>query len=134
MSTILVLLSFLPIGAFAQDEATPPHASSTTSPDERYEIVQSELAAKWTFRLDRFCGAVSQLVSTNDGGTAWERMPIEKPPSCVGVSKPHFQLFSSSLAARHTFLMDTTTGRTWLLVTRTGADQTTYNGWDSFEQ
>jgi hypothetical protein len=94
----------------------------TVSPNGRFEIVQSHLAAKWTFRLDRICGSVSQLVGTRNNGTAWEMMLIEKLPTCTNDGKTHYQLFSSSLAARHTFLMNTDTGISWVLTTRTYRD------------
>ena len=42
---------------------------STLQPaDGRFEIVQSPLAAKWTFRLDRHTGQVDQLVKDFWGG------------------------------------------------------------------
>jgi hypothetical protein len=102
----------------AQETPIAPHSSSTISPTDRFEIVQSHLAAKWTFRLDKMCGFVSQLVKTMDDGAAWESMSIEKLPTCQRDGKTHYQLLSSSLAARHTFLMNTDTGTSWVLVVR----------------
>jgi hypothetical protein len=119
--------------ATAQDTFIPPHTSSTISSTDRYEIVQSHLAAKWTFRLDRFCGSVSILVSTTGDGTAWQNMTVEAKPPCKLDGRTHYQLFSSSLAARHTFLMNTETGKTWLLVSHKAADGTTSDGWDLFD-
>ena len=129
---IVMLGAALPIPVRAQEMPVPPHSSSTISPSARYEIVQSHLAAKWTFRLDRVCGFVSQLVGTRDGGTAWEAMPIEKHPNCVGDSASHYQLFSSSLAARHTFLMNTDTGTSWVLTTRVNRDKSESALWQLF--
>jgi hypothetical protein len=128
-----VMLAASPISAGAQEMPIPPHSSSTISPSARYEIVQSHLAAKWTFRLDRVCGFVSQLVQTRAGGTAWEAMPIEKLPECVDDSARHYQLFSSSLAARHTFLMNTDTGASWVLVTHTNKDKSESAVWQRFD-
>jgi hypothetical protein len=101
--------------ARAQTDFTPPHTTSTISATARYEIVQSHLAAKWTFRLDRICGTVYQLVSNKNNGLLWEQMRVEARPKCLTDGRAHFQLFSSSLAARHTFLMNTDSGTTWVL-------------------
>jgi hypothetical protein len=38
-------------------------------------------------------------------------LPVIKNPS-----RPRFQLFTSGLAARHTFLIDTDTGSSWVIV------------------
>jgi hypothetical protein len=119
--------------AYAQIDVTPPHTSSTISSSDRYEIIQSHLAARWTFRLDRFCGSVSILVSTKDDGTTWESMDIDSKPACKADGRTHYQLFSSSLAAKHTFLMNTDTGATWLLVSRKSTDGAAYDAWDLFE-
>ena len=67
-----------------------------------------------------------------DGGTAWEAMPIQKLPNCVDDSARHYQLFSSSLAAGYTFLMNTDTGTTWVLTTdNNGKNESTL--WELFE-
>ncbi len=112
--------------------ASPPHSASSISNEARYEIVQSQLAAKWTFRLDRMCGSVSQLVRTEDDENAWEPMVVAGLGVCKPERTPRFQIFSSSLAARHTFLMDTSTGKTWTLTTYTDGDGQEYTGWATF--
>jgi hypothetical protein len=130
-STFLLVASCLAPPASAQEDFTPPHTSSTISDGARFEIVQSQLAAKWTFRLDRMCGLVHQLVSTKDGGEAWEFMSIEDHPVCKMDGKAHYQLFSSSLAAKFTFLMNTDSGRTWFIVSK--KDQPDEHIWETFE-
>jgi hypothetical protein len=51
-------------------------------------------------------------------------------------SRARYQLFTSGLAARHTFLIDTETGRTWVVVTakRKAQDGSEYevNSWQPF--
>jgi hypothetical protein len=131
---LTALAGLLPFSARAQDLPIASHTSSTISDTNRYEIVQSHLAAKWTFQLDRFCGLVSQFVRTTNGGVTWEAMPVEKRPECVMDGKIHYQLFSSSLAARHTFLMNTDTGTSWLLTTRVNKDKTEFAVWNLFEE
>jgi hypothetical protein len=122
---ILALFSFGQI-AHAQENAAP---QSSTILADRYQIIQSELAAKWTFRLDRICGSVSQLVSTKDESLGWQAMPIDKLPPCQPNGRPSYQLFTSGLAVRHTFLMNTSTGKTWTLVDRSGEAT-----WSEFER
>jgi hypothetical protein len=111
---------------------TQPHATTTTSDNARYEIVQSQLAARWTFRLDRKCGGVSQLVRTAEDENAWESMSVIGLDECKSDRVAHFQIFSSGLAAKHTFLMDTSTGKTWTLTTLTGRGGTETMAWVLF--
>ncbi|MDA0740274.1 MAG: hypothetical protein O2999_14975 [Nitrospirae bacterium] len=99
-----------------QAVAPPPHASTTITASARYEIVQSELAAKWMFRLDRVCGQVSQLVKTESGFNTWITMRIVNLPKCVWEGGAQYQIFSSSLASELTLLMHLKTGTTWQLV------------------
>ena len=113
---IVLSLLFVNEGAFAR-EPTDFHQKTTLPTNARFEIVQSELTARWTFRLDRFTGQVAQLVKTQDDNTTWEEMTVNGLPKVTTPSRPRFQIFTSGLAARHTFLIDTDTGRTWLLVT-----------------
>jgi hypothetical protein len=98
--------------------------------------VQSQLAAKWTFRLDRYLGRVWQLVKTNVDDNAWEEMPVMGLPKGQSAMRPHFQIFTSGLAARHTFLVDNDTGKTWVVVVgkRKAQDGTEYeiNTWQPF--
>jgi len=63
-------------------------------------------------------------------------MQVLERPQVQTPSRPRFQLFTSGLAARHTFLLDGDTGKTWLLVTekrkdKEGNDVET-NAWQPF--
>jgi hypothetical protein len=116
---LVLLLTCVTTLLAAQDQPSDVHQTTTTPPNGRFEIVQSELAAKWTFRLDRFTGQVSQLVSTKEGDYAWEEMEVVGRITSSGPTHPRFQLFSSGIAARYTFLIDTDTGKTWQLKTVT---------------
>jgi len=122
----------------ADDFPPPPHQQTSPPSTARFEILQSSLAAKWTFRLDRYSGRVWQLVKTSDDDNTWEEMPVIGLPKAPNSAKPHFQLFTSGLAARHTFLINTDTGKTWVVVTskRKDKDGVEYeiNIWDSFAE
>ncbi len=113
MRLFLLVSCALANTAFAQlDVAT--HQTTTLPSDARYEIVQSQLAAKYTFRLDRYTGKVHQLVKTENDDFAWEAMLVEGHDALYP-KRPRFVIFSSGIAARFTFLMDSDTGQTWVL-------------------
>ena len=61
-------LSFLAGSAAAQSIAANVHQSTTQPTDGRFEIVQSPLAAKWTFRLDRYTGNLDAVSAMKMGG------------------------------------------------------------------
>ena len=128
----IVLLSSI-VGA---QQPSDVHQQTTPPVGARFEVVQSELAAKWTFRLDRFTGHVAQLVRTADDDNTWEEMRVIRLPVVSAPSRPRFQLFASGLAAKFMFLIDTDTGQTWVVVTgkRKRPDGSEYeeNTWQPF--
>lgn len=126
----IAVATFSFIGSTAVAQSYSANTSSQFPMNDRYEVVQSEIAAKWTFRLDRFCGNVMQLASTPDGTDTWENMIVESLPKCQGDFKPHYQLFTSGIAAKHTFLINTASGVTWQLVT----DKADNSSWALFSQ
>lgn len=111
----VILLAAGLCAALIGGSALAQGVSSSRVSGGRYEIVQSELAARWTFRLDRICGNVDQLVSDPDGDSYWQEIPFASRPNCGNASKPRFLLFLSGLAAKFTFLIDTAIGTTWEL-------------------
>lgn len=99
------------------DNATPNHQKTTVPPEVRFEFLQSPLAARGTFKLDKYSGAIYQIVKTKDDNIAWQEMPRNSHP----LDKRHdgrvnYQLFTSGLAMKFTFLMNVNTGVTWQLV------------------
>ncbi len=109
------LIVITPIIGTAQI-STYPNQQTTTPSSARFEIIQSPIAARWTFRLDRYSGRIDQIASTVNNRTVWESMEIEGLPIITNPTKPRFMIFTSGIAVRHTYLMDTDTGRTWVLV------------------
>jgi hypothetical protein len=109
-------LTFVLGGTLLAQQASDIHQQTTSPPNARFEIVQSELAAKWTFRLDRFTGHVAQLVSTKGGENTWEDMQVVGLGPVRSPTQARFQLFTSGLAAKHTFMIDTDSGNTWVIV------------------
>jgi hypothetical protein len=102
--------------SYAQETQDIGPVSSGISSADRYEMVFSPLAAKWMFRLDRFCGGVDMLVHDKDDNQLWERMKVEPVTHCGSSPHAHFQIICSGLAAKWTLLMDTSTGTTWQLL------------------
>ena len=112
MSFSLLLL----VPVVAQGEVSNIHQSTAASVDSRFEIVQSQLAARWTFRLDRYTGDVMQLLLNSEKENIWAKVLVQDMPKIKNANRPRFQIFTSGLAARHTFLLDTVTGKTWTLI------------------
>lgn len=136
---ILLLLSAVAGWTNAQDYPNASHQRTSAIPSARFEIVQSPLAARWTFRLDRYTGQVWQLVSTADSGQAWQEMFVAQALVLPSPTKPRFQIFTSGIAARHTFMLDADTGRTWQLKTQkvklqNSVKEEEVNVWEPFAQ
>ena len=130
----LVLVSVLVLSscAFAQEtQETHQQKVQQTEPlaSSRYRIVQSDLTAKVTFKLDRYAGSVWQLVKDKDGNNDWQSMEVSPLAAIKAPDHARFQIFTSALSVRFTFLIDNDSGRTWQLVqsTSTAPDGTQSN-------
>jgi hypothetical protein len=55
-------------------------------------------------------------------------------PKCTPDGKVRYQLFTSGLAARHTFLMNTENGRTWQVRTSKDSKGSEITAWFLFEE
>ena len=133
LSIVFIFYSSLVFGA---DSGVTIHQATSSPSGARFEIIQSTLAARWTFRLDRFTGRVWQLVRTSDDENAWQEMEVSGLTPNKGSTRAKFQIFSSGMAARYTFLLDTDSGKTWVVVTGSYKDQdgneVEYNSWQPF--
>src|SRR5262245_24291734 len=123
----VVMLAIWPSWASGQD-AQPVHQQTTPPPNARFEVVHSPFGPRFTFRLDRFSGRVSQIMSTADDNVTWEAMVVIGRPEIETTAKPRFQIFASGHGPRFTYLLDTETGNTWQVVVdkRKHADGTEY--------
>ena len=107
----LTLLCLFVSPAVAQQEIRPHE--KTTYPWGCYEIVQSQVARRHTFRLDKCTGTVDQMTEDANGGSGWERMPSTVPT--IEPDGARFALFVSGWTAKDMFLLDTHAGLTWRL-------------------
>jgi hypothetical protein len=119
---VAVLMAVLLLAVSGAADEGVVHNTTTSAPDARYEIVQSGLAMRFTFRLDRWTGSISQLVEGSDEELVWEPMRIVALSAGQSQQRPRFQIFTSNLAARTTFLLDQSTGRTWQLMSTKQVD------------
>jgi hypothetical protein len=136
--TLATLLSSATTLAADVDVTVRSPQVTTPAPGARFEIVQSTLAAKATFRLDRHTGRVWELAKTKDDDTVWQETRVYDRPQIQASARPRFQVFTSGLALRHTFMIDGDTGKTWLLVTGKEKDKDgtefEYRAWEPFAE
>ena len=94
------------------------HSQTAIPNDSRFELIQSTLAAKHTFLIDKFNGECSVIRNDPELGLFWVKI-LKRPHSLdiiINKNKVNYQLFTSGLAAKHTFLINVDTGASWRLV------------------
>ncbi len=117
MKTLLSAILMLAVCTSGFAIELEQHEKTSVPPECRFEILQSSLAAKLTLKVDKFTGTVSQIVETIDGGKTWQ--PIANRPHPNDKTEPgkvNYQVFTSGLAVKFTFLINVNTGATWQLV------------------
>jgi hypothetical protein len=114
--------------AAAQDfgaSAMQVSASQNTSapPDARFEVIQTNSNIRTALKLDKYTGTVYELVRNKDlvrakdeefawGVTKRLPHPLDKNDS---TSLVNYQIVTSSVGVRYTFLVNINTGATWKL-------------------
>ena len=110
-------------------EETNRHQFSSAPNTSRFQIIQSELAAKITLKIDKYTGRVYQLVQGTKG-LSWSLIASEKHPNDkVFENKVNYQIFTSGLAVRMTYLINVNTGASWQLA----VDEEIGNFWKALE-
>ncbi len=122
---LLFFALFLSVQFYAQDR----QAVSTQMNNARFEVIQSPIARRYTFFLDKVEGKVYQLVQTRTGGDSWEEMTVY-PKDNNTYTEPAYQIFIGGFAAADMFLINTKTGRTWVLVKEDDDGDKTF--WEEF--
>lgn len=127
---IFLLIGCIAFTASTIAQDTERHSQSTSLVGGRYEIIMSDKAAKYSFRIDKFRGDVYLLVNTDKGEIGWEKMHVEAslfdPNSSDSIN---YQLYMSGIASKYTFLMNVNTGTTWQLVEDTSNKKNSVYWW-----
>ena len=112
-----MVLLVLSRSAAAQREPVQ-HERSAVSSESRFEIVQSTIVARSTYRIDKFTGRIDLMVMRADSSLRWQPMPRREHPSgdTRVAGRANYQVFVSGIANRHTYLINTNNGATWQLV------------------
>jgi len=115
MKRFLLVLTLL-IPAICQAQSVQPPALKGKD-GARYEIVQSPIAVKQTFKLDTYTGEVYLLVHDFNDKNLWQRMSREftLKPDPKNPDSRNYRIFVSALGTRYTFLINVNSGTTWQL-------------------
>ena len=110
ISFVLMLIS-LAGQSWAQE--TNRNQFSSSPETSRCQIIQSEPAARITLKIDKYTGHVFQLVRGSKG-LSWQLIMAEKHPEDNATpNQVNYQVFTSGLAVRMTYLLNVNTGATW---------------------
>jgi hypothetical protein len=92
------------------------HAQITAVPnDSQYCIIQSEISASMTFRLNKYTGEVLRMLDGNRG-PFWQQVRREKHLKDIQKKgSVNYQLFTSGLNTQMIYLLNINTGATWHL-------------------
>jgi len=84
----------------------------------RYQIIQSSIAARGTYKVDTYKGNVYQLVVDRNNNETWELLSrIGHSNNDIQIEgQRNYELFLSTIAMRFTYLINVNTGATWQLV------------------
>lgn len=93
------------------------HQYSTVPESARYEIIQSERGARNTFKIDKYKGDVYQMAIKENEDFTWVPIIFLIPPDRLidKEDEVNYQLFVSGLGARHIYLINIHSGKTWQL-------------------
>jgi hypothetical protein len=116
---LTIALLIVGISSYSQNDVSPHNVSTTIPENTRFEIVQSNLAARLTFKVDKYSGDVYQLASTTNDGQSWSKMKRldHVSDNITDRNKVNYQLVTSGIALKFTYLMNVDTGATWELTT-----------------
>ena len=111
---IFLLLSVICLETSAQDT----YVQTDVCSNARFEIIQSSIAAKATYMIDKYFGFTFYAVENDSASTIkWELIKSELHPNdkVENINKVNYQLFISSISLRFTYLLNVNTGATWKL-------------------
>jgi len=126
MKNFFVTLLFCVLSSIVYCQETF-HAVKSSINGGRFEIVQSDIARRQTFKIDKYTGKVYVYVKTRDETKpfTWEKVYwigdiYEKPEN---PNQINYQLFLGGKAISDCILINIYTGKTWLLFTDSETEQ-----------
>jgi hypothetical protein len=101
-----------------KSEISKSREISLKSTAPRYQIVQSTIAARGTYKVDTYEGSVYQMVVDKNNNETWQLLSRlgNKINDHQIVGQRNYEIFLSSIAMRFTYLINLNTGATWQLV------------------
>ena len=110
---LFILLCFFSLTSSAIETH---QAVKTSTEGGRYEIVQSEIARKYIFKLDKYTGDVYQLVVKSNGNMTWQKMEVLGLAfDTIKENTINFQIFMGGIAVSDCFMINIHTGKTYAL-------------------
>lgn len=91
----------------------------------RFQIIQSTIAARGTYKLDSYSGDVFQMVVDKNNNETWQllrKYGHENSDKNV-MGHRNYELFISTIAMKFTYLLNVNTGSTWQLVQDSNSDE-----------
>jgi len=119
---------------FAQSKDTRIHSSTTLGQLSRNEIIQSSITSDWTYKVDKVCGSISQLITKSNETFIWESTEVLGLPKCTNDGKIRYQVFLSGITGRNFFLVNTETGKTWKMTNNKDGQGKWITSWIAFEE
>lgn len=110
---------FIVTVSFASAQSNYNNQTATTFPkDGKYEIITSPLTMRDTYLLNKETGETWQLTSSSYG-YYWNKLSKDDNPKDIipeGYTGAVYQITMSGIAAKGTYLTNTLTGATWMLM------------------
>jgi len=113
MKKIFFILIIISLSHLGWTQETNHNQFSSAPNTARYEIVQSELGARITLKIDKYLGMVYLLVE-RDTKLFWQVMHVQNQDA-ASPDKVSYQIFTSGIGQKFTFLLNVNTGATWQL-------------------
>ena len=110
---LIIVFALSLSNAFAQAR----HGAVRTSVDNgRYEIVQSEMARRLIFMLDKYTGDVYQNLLSSKDEMVWRKLgKVGSSNDIAPKTQINYQLFMGGFSVKDILLLNINTGETWYL-------------------
>lgn len=125
VAATVIASAFSSLSAVAQGYmATPPNDvvefksrdATRTQPDEAgcFEIFVSPRQLRETYLLDE-CSGATWVIEGGEEELVWSFIPRESQSGATASERRIYQIISSGIAAKGTYLLNTDTGATWTM-------------------